>query len=152
MSDFASSSSNIEDFTFEYDVFLTISHNKHDVTTTLEKAFTDVGIKAFVDDHMEKFPTHVLVNCRMILVIFTPEFIESDMFLQRLMSIRRCQNLMNKEVLIVFFGLSEQLVREKLYGLDKIRSCNLDLDLGEAALLLDSATAIAEADSLSDLW
>ena len=124
------------------------------MTTTLEKAFTDVGIKAFVDDHMDKFPKHVLVNCTIILVIFTPEFIESDMFLQRLMSIRWCQKLMDKEVLIVFFGVSEQLVREKLHGVDKRRSCDLDLNsqVSEAALLLDLATAIAEADSLSDLW
>ncbi|KAI9077641.1 hypothetical protein K1719_040416 [Acacia pycnantha] len=92
---------------------------------------------------------------------FTPEFLESDTFLQRLVNIRRCQKLMNKQVVAVFFGLSEEQVREQLQGMDQRRSDALSLDfdfdfesggfVAEAASLLDLATAVTEAASLSDL-
>ncbi|XP_028751266.1 uncharacterized protein LOC114711083 [Neltuma alba] len=156
MSSFASSSSNPE-CTFEYDVFLTISHPKHNVKTCLEKYFRDVGIKPLIDDQMEEFLVHDIVKCRMIVVVFTPQFLESDMFLKRIVTIRKCQKLAQIKVSPVFCGLSEEQVREQLERVDQRRLDSWDLDMesggfvAEAASLLDSATAIAEAASLSDL-
>ncbi|KAK4269974.1 hypothetical protein QN277_023065 [Acacia crassicarpa] len=159
MSSIASSSSNLES-SFEYDVFLTISHPKHDdVKAYLEKELRDVGIKPLIDDQMEEFLMYEIVKCRMIVVVFTAEFAESDIFLKRLMDIRWCQKATNIKVSPAFCGLSEQQVREQLEGMDQRRfdTLNFDFDLdsggfiAEASSLLNSARAIAEAATLSDL-
>ncbi|KAI9126407.1 hypothetical protein K1719_002828 [Acacia pycnantha] len=139
---------------FEYHAFLTISHPRGYVMRDFHRYFRDVGIKTLIDDKRMDFPMQRILCCRMLVVVFTPGFLESDIFLKRLVNLWQCQQLRNKQVLTVFYGLSEEQVREQLQGMDHRRLFETSPESEFRALLgwiLDSATAIAEVASLSDL-
>ncbi|XP_054781585.1 TMV resistance protein N-like isoform X3 [Prosopis cineraria] len=154
MSCFASSSSTVAS-DLVYDVFLTVSDPDHPAKAELRNYFRDLQIKTLIDDQKGVFSITEIARFRMVVVVFTPGFVESDVFLKGLMNIRRSQKIMNTKVLPVFCGVSEEQVREQLEGMDLRRSesWHLDFDLEsrkantEAALLLDSRKAIVEAAS-----
>ncbi|KAI9085181.1 hypothetical protein K1719_032892 [Acacia pycnantha] len=138
----------------EYHAFLIISHPTTDAIFYFQKYFRDVGINTLIDDQMEEFPTLGIEWCRMLVVVFIPGFLESDIFLKRLVNLWKCPNLPNKQVVAVFCGLSEELVRDQLQGMDQSRlfetSPKSEL-WPPTAWILDLATTIAEVASLSDL-
>ncbi|KAI9077643.1 hypothetical protein K1719_040418 [Acacia pycnantha] len=138
----------------DFEAFLIISHPTPDVIRDFEKYFRDVGIETLIDDQMKNFPMHGIERCRMLVVVFAPGFLESDIFLKRLVNLWQCQQLQNKQVVLVFWRLSEEQVREQLQGMDHRRlfETSPESELrAEPGWILDSATAIAQVDSLSDL-
>ncbi|KAK4269994.1 hypothetical protein QN277_023084 [Acacia crassicarpa] len=133
-------------FSLEFDLdnraCITISHHTPDVIFYLEKYFKDVGIKTWIDDMAEECPRADFKSCRMHVVVFTPVFLESGIFFKRLLTIRRNQELLNKTVVAVFCGLSEEQLREQVRPDSELWT--------RTAWILDSATAIAEVASISD--
>ncbi|KAI9077635.1 hypothetical protein K1719_040410 [Acacia pycnantha] len=144
-------------FDLEYHALLTISHPASDVMFCLKTYFKDIGIKNLTD---EDFSRVGIEWCRMLVVVFTPGFLDSDIFLKNLVTISQCQELPNKQVVAVFCGLSEEQVREQLQGMDHRRLFETSPKsefLAQTAWILDLATATATATakaqvpSLSDL-
>ncbi|KAK4269977.1 hypothetical protein QN277_023068 [Acacia crassicarpa] len=138
---------------FEYHAFLTFSHATPEMTIGFENYFRDVGIKTLIDDQMEDFPRHKISRCRMLVFVLTPGFLRSTYkFQNRLENLWQCQKLQNKRVVAVLWRVSEKQVREQLMGPSILFESSLVSKFrAQYGWILDSATAIAEVASLSDL-
>lgn len=98
---------------FKYDVFLTVRDPKDRVKGYVKNKFRDAGITFFVDEE-ERLSVHGAITwSRIVMALFTPEFLDSEMCLKRLVV-----SLMSwAHVVPVFCGVSRHQVHEKMHEL-----------------------------------
>ncbi|XP_028758918.1 TMV resistance protein N-like [Neltuma alba] len=102
---------------FKYDVFLTLRDPKGCMKGYVENKLRVAGTRVFVDDEEEAFSVQeaeAALGSRIVVVLFTPEFLESEKCLKRLV-IRTMW--WNNNLVPAFCGVSRQQVHEKMLSL-----------------------------------